>query len=91
MLRFSRLGFYALFSSFLIFLLQAIASLTSKDFVWKKIRFVDILDPKYYKWMNGIQLLNFNIVLDYIINMPLYAFFFCLTVLFFVISGIYEK
>ena len=91
MLRFSSLGFYALFSSFLIFLLQAIASLTSKEFVWKKLRFIDILDPKHYNWMNEITFLKFNIFLNYFINMPLYAFFFCLTVLFFIISGIYEK
>ena len=91
MLRFSRLGFYALFSSFLVFVLQTIASLMSKDFVWKKLRLVDILDPKYYSWMNEIKFLNFDMVSNYIVSMPLYAVFFCLTVIFFIISGIYEK
>jgi len=91
MLRFSRLGFLALFGSILIFLLQSIVSLTSKDFAWKKLRFVDVLNPKYYSWMNDITILNFNTYSDYILNMPLYAVLFCLTVLFFIMSGLFEK
>jgi len=91
MLRFSSLGFLALFGSILIFLLQSIVSLTSKDFAWKKLRFVDVLDPKYYGWMNDITILNFNTYSDYVINMPLYALLFCLTVLFFIMSGLFEK
>lgn len=91
MLRFSSLGFLALFGSILIFLLQTIVSLTNEEFAWKKLRFVDVLDPQYYSWMNDITLFNFNTYSDYILNMPLYAFLFCLTVLFFLISGLFEK
>jgi len=91
MLRFSSFGFYTLFGSFLIFLLQSIVSLTSKDLVWKELRFIDILDPKYYNWANGITLLKFNIFSNYILTMPLYAFLFILTILFFIISGLFEN
>ena len=91
MLRFSSLGFLAMFGSILVFLLQSIISLTSKDLAWKQLRFVDVLDPKYYGWMHDITILNFNTYSDYVLNMPLYAVLFCLTVLFFLMSGLFEK
>jgi hypothetical protein len=91
MLRFSSLGFLALFGSILIFLLQSIVSLTSKDFAWKRLRFVDVLDQKYYSWMNDVTILNFNTYSDYVLNMPLYTVLFCLTVLFFIMSSLFEK
>ena len=91
MLRFSSLGLFTLFSSILIFVLQSIASLTSRDLVWKELRFVDILAPKYYTWINDIALLNFNTILSYLLNMPLYAFLFFLTLLFFILGGMFEK
>jgi len=91
MLRFSSLGFLALFGSILIFLLQSITSLTSKDLVWQELRFIDVLDAKYYGWINDITLFNLNTLSNYILHMPLYAFLFCLTVLLFIMSGLFEK
>lgn len=91
MLRLSSLGFFALSGSILLFIFQVIASLLNKDFVWKKLRLVDILDPKYFSWVDGITLFNFNTLSSYILDMPLYAVLFCLTILFFVFSGIFER
>lgn len=91
MLRLSNLGFLALSGSILIFIFQTIASLINKDFVWKKLRLVDILDTKYFSWVDGVTLFNFNTFSNYILNMPLYAVLFCLTILFFVFSGIFER
>ena len=91
MLRFSSLGFLAMFGSILVFLLQSIVSLTSEDFAWRQLRFVDVLDPQYYSWMNDITLFNFNAYSDYVLNMPLYAVLFCLMILFFLMSSLFEK
>ncbi len=91
MLRFSNLGFFALFSSVIILLFQSILSLSSKDFAWQNLSLVDVLDPKYYSWVNEVALLNLNGMTSYVLNLPMFVVFFCLTIIFFVMGGIFEK
>lgn len=91
MLRFSNLGLCSLCGSILVLLLQSIASLTSVDMTWQRLRFGDIVDPAYCGWVKGITFFNVNAAITYILNLPLYLVLLCLTVVFFVISGIYEK
>ena len=91
MLRFSKLGFFSLFGSILTLLLQAIITLTSNDLAWKKLSVVDVVEPHYYGWTERITLFNFDSVSRYILEMPLYALFFCLTILFFTLSGLFER
>ena len=91
MIRLGSVGFVALLSGLLTLLLQGIVSLISRDFVWKDLRFMDVLDSKLYTWVNDIHLLNFDACSKYILNMPLYLVFFCFTVLFFIMSGIFGR
>ncbi len=91
MFRLGNLAFLSLFGSIIILLLQAIMSLLNKDFTWKKLRFADILDPQYYNWLDNITLFNFNSIANYVLNMPLFVLLFCLTIFFFILSGIFEK
>jgi len=91
MFRLGNLGFLSLFGSIIILLLQAITSLLNKDFTWKKLRFADILDPQYCSWLDNITLFNFNSIANYVLNMPLFVLLFCLTIFFFILSGIFEK
>ena len=91
MFRLGNLGFLSLFGSIIILMLQAITSLLNKDFTWKKLRFADILDPQHYSWLDNITLFNFNSIANYVLNMPLFVLLFCLTIFFFILSGIFEK
>ena len=91
MFRLGNLGFLSLFGSIIILLLQAITSLVNKDFNGKKLRFADILDPQDYRWLDNITLFNFNSIANYILNMPLFVLLFCMTIFFFILSGIFEK
>ena len=91
MFRLGSLGFLSLFGSIFILMLQAITYLLYEDFIWKKLRIADILDPQYYNWLDNITLLNLNSIANYVLNMPLFALLFCLTIFFFVLSGIFEK
>ena len=91
MLRFSSLGFLSLFGSILTLLLQAIISLTSKDLAWKKLSVVNVVEPHYYSWVEHITLFNFNSMSTFILDMPLYMLFFCLTILFFILSSLFER
>ncbi len=91
MFRLGNLGFLSLFGSIIILLLQAITSLLNQDFAWKRLRFADILDPQYYSWLDNITLFNFNSIANYVLNMPLFVLLFCLTIFFFILSGIFEK
>ena len=91
MFRLGNLGFLSLFGGIIILLLQAITSLLNKDFTWKKLRCADMLDPQYYNWLDNITLFNFNSIANYVLNMPLFVLLFCLTIFFFILSGIFEK
>lgn len=91
MFRLGNLGFLSLFGSIIILLLQAITSLLNKDFTWKKLRFADILDPQDYSWLDNITLFNFNSIANYVLNMPLFVLLFCMTIFFFILSGMFEK
>jgi len=91
MFRLGNLGFLSLFGSIFILMLQAITYLLNEDFTWKKLRFADILDPQYYNWLDNITLFNFNSIANYVLNMPLSVLLICLTIFFFILSGIFEK
>lgn len=91
MFRLGNLGFLSLFGSIIILLLQAITYVLNKDFTWKKLRFADILDPQYYSWLDNITLFNVNGIANYVVNMPLFVLLFCMTIVFFILSGIFEK
>jgi hypothetical protein len=90
-MKFSRLGFVSFFGSVFILLIQALNSLTSRDLVWQQIRFADVLDPDAYNWFSGGAFFKAGFVLDYILNIPLSAIFFCLMLLFFTLSVIFEN
>lgn len=83
MLKISQLGFIALFGSIILLLFQAISSLVNKNFIWEKLKLVDILDSKFYSWTEGITLFYFNHFVDYILNLQLFIFLFVMAVLFF--------
>ena len=91
MLNLSNLGFLSLGGSILIIIFQAIASLTSTELAWKRLRLIDILEIKDLSWIDGITLLNFNYYAKYILNIPGYVFLFSLTIIFFIMSGIFER
>jgi hypothetical protein len=91
MFRLGNLGFFSLFGSIIIVLLQTITYLLNKDLTWKKLRFADIIDPRYYNWLDNITLFNFNSIANYVLNMHLFVLLFCLTIVFFILSGIFEK
>jgi hypothetical protein len=91
MTKFGSLGFVALFSGIITLLLQGIVFLTSRDLAWKDLRFMDVLDPRLYTWVNDIHLLSFDVCSNYILNLPLYLVFFSLTVLFFAMNGLFGK
>ena len=83
MLKISQLGFISLFGSILLLLFQAISSLANKNFIWEKLRLVDILDSKLYSWTGGITFFYFNHFVDYILNLQLFIFLFVMAILFF--------
>jgi len=91
MFRLGNLGFLSLFGSIFILMLQAITYLLYEDFTWKKLRITDILDPQYYSWLDNITLLNLNSIANYVLNMSLSVLLLCLTIFFFILSGIFEK
>ena len=91
MLRFSNIGFLTLLGSILLFLFQSIVSLINRNQEWQDYRIVDILEPEDYEWVNDIVLFNFDTLSNYVLNMQLFMVLFCLTVIFFIMSGIFEK
>ncbi len=95
MLRINNLCFFLLGGSILTFVFQAIASLTGAgkemDFVWKKLSLADTLGAEQLSWIDNIEILNFNNFAGYILNMPMYAFLFCLTILFFIVGSIFKR
>ncbi len=80
------LGFQAIFT----FMDPSATSLTTKT-VWKKISIVDIIDIKYFDWINSISWVSIQNAANYIITMPLFILLFCLGILFFIINAFMPK
>ena len=91
MFKLGHLGFASLFGGFLLLLFQVISSVTNKGFILKKLKLVDILEPGFFDWAEGITFFHFNIFLNYVLNLQLFVLLFFLAVIFFILSGILEK
>lgn len=91
MIRLNNLSLLSLAGGVLILLLQAIASLTGKDFTWKELRFVDMLDRWCSIWLDDVALLNLDSVADSFLNVPVYQFLFFLAAALFVIRNLFQK
>lgn len=91
MIRLNNLSLLSLAGAVLILLLQAIASLTGKDFAWEELRFVDMLDRWCSIWLDDVALLNLDSMADSFLNVPVYQFLFFLAAALFVIRNLFQK
>ncbi len=80
------LGFQAIFT----FMDPSASSLTTKT-VWKKISVVDIIDTKYFDWINSIPWVSIKESANYVITMPLFILLFCVGLLFFITNAFMPK
>lgn len=91
MLRLGQLGYVSLLGSIVSLIMQGIASVLNEEFILKDLRLVNIIDAEIYDWAAGITLFSFNSLVEFLVNLQLFAFLFILAVLFFILSGIFER
>lgn len=88
---FSAMGFILLISAFILFGYQGLSAFlamgTKDQFVYENIRFVDILDEKYYSWINNISFVFIQGIAETFITAPIALWLLCGAVLFFLINA----
>jgi hypothetical protein len=52
---------------------------------WESIRLVDLLDEKFFSWIESLSFTSVQNAAGYIVTMPLFMLLFCMTGLFFVL------
>ena len=91
MSKFSTIGIILLVAAFVLFGYQAIAAFlemgTSDEFVYENISFVDILDEKYYSWIDSISSPSIQGIAETLINAPIALWLLCGAVLCFLIHA----
>ena len=91
MAKFSTIGIILLVAAFILFGYQAIAAFlemgTSDEFVYKNISFVDILDDKYFSWVDSISSPSIQSLAETLIIAPLALWLLCGSVLCFLIHA----
>jgi hypothetical protein len=91
MFKLSQFGFVSLFGSMLVLLFQVISSVTNNDVISKKLKLVDILEPSFFDWAEGITLFQFNHFLNFVLNQQLFILLLFIAGFFFILSGILDK
>jgi hypothetical protein len=71
----------------LILLFQAISSVMGNEekFAFKKLSLVSVVGQEHFNWIESISWANFQNVVSFVVNMPLFILFFCIGILFFLI------
>jgi len=91
MSKFSTIGIILLVAAFILFGYQGIAAFlemgTSDEFVYENISFVDILDEKYYSWIDSISSPSIQSIAETLIIAPLALWLLCGAVLCFLIHA----
>ena len=89
MSKFYAIGTIGLIFGFVVLLFQTISSLmTPGAMIWKSITLMNILDPLYLNWIDGVSWSAMKQLLEYLVGLPLYLLLIGSSCLSFVIGGI---
>lgn len=91
MFRLSQMGYVSLMGSIVMLIFQGIASVLNEEFDLKDVRMIDFVSAELHGWIEGIHLFSLNSLIDYLLNLQLFAFLFVMSIMFFVLSGIFER
>ena len=88
---FSAIGILLLVAAFILFAYQGLSAFlemgASDKFVYDNISIADILDEKYYSWINSIPYVSIQGLAETFINAPLALWLLCGAVLFLLIHA----
>jgi hypothetical protein len=88
---FSAMGIILLISAFILFGYQGLSAFlamgTTEQFVYENIGLVDILDEKYYSWVNNISFVFIQGIVETFITAPIALWLLCGAVFFFLINA----
>ncbi|MBW1813172.1 MAG: hypothetical protein JRJ39_05715 [Deltaproteobacteria bacterium] len=91
MSKLSFMAFMFLIGSILLLGFQSIGRLMGAKGVWKGLSLIKLFGPKYFYWLDDISFFGLEDILIFIANMPLFAFLFCMSILFFILDKFYSK
>jgi len=91
MSKFTFMAFIFLVGSILLLGFQSIARLMGTKGIWKSLSLIKFFGPKYFHWIDDISFFGLEEILLFIVNMPLFAFLFCMSILFFIFDKFYTK
>ena len=57
------------------------------EFIYKNLRLVDVLDGKYFNWIDSIPWIFVTSVAEFLITVPLFLFLLCFAMIFFLIQA----
>ena len=88
---FTAIGIILLAAAFILFAYQGLSAFlemgASDKFVYDNISIADILDEKYYSWINSIPYVSIQGLAETFINAPLALWLLCVAVLFLLIHA----
>ena len=85
------IGFLFLFGTFCLLCYQGIIAALGMEkageFIYKNLRLVDVLDGKYFNWIDSLQSIFVTSVAEFLITVPLFLFLLCFATIFFLIQA----
>jgi len=85
------IGFLFLVAAFFLLCYQFISAALklgpSSDFVYKNVRFIDVLDRKYFNWIDTIPSVYTQSIAEFLISMPLLFWLIGCALIFFAIQA----
>jgi hypothetical protein len=91
MLRLSRLCYISFMGSIILLIFQGIASVLNEEFAMKDLRLINFINAGINEWAADITLFSFNNLFDYLVNLQMFVFLFILSVVFFILSSVFER
>ena len=90
MSRFSFIAFMLLIGSILLIGFRSIGKLMGAKGAWSGLSLIKLFGQKYFYWLDDISFFGLEDILLFIVNMPLFAFLFCMSILFFILDKLYS-
>ncbi len=91
MTKFSVFGILAIIAGGLMIGFQILSGVMGHEVKYKSLTLVNILDEKYFAWIDTVSFYGLERIAEFIVSMPLYVLLFCFGGLLLMLSYLFGK
>jgi hypothetical protein len=91
MTKFSLIGILAIIGGGVMLGFQTLSGVMGHEVKFESLKLVNILDEKYFAWIDTVSFYGLERIAEFIVSMPLYILLFCFGGLLLMLSYLFGK